>query len=90
MAGERPGRPWRERCILAALMMTNPNRGDRILFLNVDDRLRAGFIQEIIEDAGQTLLSVSTEDGVQWVPLERLQATVKLVDDMAAQRAYLA
>lgn len=71
-------------------MMINPNRGDRILFLNVEDRLRAGFIQEVVEDAGQTLLSVSTEDGVQWVPLARLQATVKLVDDMAAQRACLA
>lgn len=55
-----------------------PSQGDRILFINQEDRVRAGHVERLIEDAGKILLAVSTEAGIQVVPLERLQALVTL------------
>jgi hypothetical protein len=54
------------------------SRGDRILFINQEDRLRAGHVEGLVEDAGRVLLAVSTEAGTQVVPLDRLQARVTL------------
>jgi hypothetical protein len=55
-----------------------PIQGDRILFLNDEGRLRAGCVEDSMENADQHLLFVSTEAGTQWVPVQRLQAVVTL------------
>lgn len=55
-----------------------PSRGDRILFLNVKDRLRAGCVEDLMEEDGRVVLFVSTDGGTERVPLERLQTLVTL------------
>lgn len=55
-----------------------PTRGDRILFLNSKERVRAGCVEDFVEEADGVVLFVSTEAGIQIVPLERLQALVTL------------
>ena len=55
-----------------------PARGDRILFLNTKDRLRAGSVEELLEEDGQVVLFVSTDAGTETVPLQRLQSLVTL------------
>lgn len=66
---------------LMPIMTMSTERGDRIIFTNVEDRWRAGLVMDILEEAGRTVLLVSADGEVQLVPLTRLQAKVTLMED---------
>jgi len=63
-------------------------RGDRIIFTNVEDRWRAGQVMDVLEEAGRTVLLVSADGEVQLVPLTRLQAKVTLTEDESGREQF--